>query len=77
MTPDFPESSVSKFREARLRFEECYLERLLDESEGNVAEASRRSGIPLRTLFRRLQKVRGTQVATMADDPPFPGKEPR
>ncbi|MGC8723322.1 MAG: sigma 54-interacting transcriptional regulator [Acidobacteriota bacterium] len=77
MTPDFPGSSVSNFREARLRFEECYLERLLDESEGNVAEASRRSGIPLRTLFRRLQKVRGTQVATMADGPPFPGKEPR
>ncbi len=77
MAPYLEELAVSNFREARLRFEECYLERLLQESEGNVAEASRRSGIPLRTLFRRLQKVRGTQVATMADGPPFSGKEPR
>ena len=49
-------STGQTFQAARSAFEESYLETLLAETGGNVAEASRRSGIPLRTLFRLLKK---------------------
>jgi DNA-binding NtrC family response regulator len=38
------------------RFEQRYLARLLEETGGNVAEASRRSGVSRATLFRRLRR---------------------
>lgn len=38
------------------RFERSYLERLLDETSGNVAEAARRAGVDRGTLFRSIRR---------------------
>ena len=42
--------------ELALRFEKRYVATLLGETNGNVAEAARRSGISRATLFRRLRR---------------------
>jgi DNA-binding NtrC family response regulator len=38
------------------RFERDYLQRLLDETNGNVAEAARRAGVDRGTLFRTIRR---------------------
>jgi len=38
------------------RFERAYLERLLDDTGGNVAEAARRAGVDRGTLFRTIRR---------------------
>lgn len=38
------------------RFERTYLSKLLDETEGNVAEAARRAGVDRGTLFRTIRR---------------------
>ena len=45
-----------------IRFERDYLERTLKESQGNVAEAARRSGME-RPVFHRLMRKHGIEAS--------------
>ena len=51
------QGSLESFRDARDRFERAYFERLLGASEGNVAEAARRSGISRRHFYDKIEKL--------------------
>jgi two-component system response regulator HydG len=49
------------FNEARLRFERQYIDQVLEESQGNLSQAARRSGMD-RSNFRRLLERHGVRA---------------
>jgi transcriptional regulator of acetoin/glycerol metabolism len=51
-----PDDSGSSFDDARVRWECEYLRGLLSRTDGNVSEASRRSGISREHLHRMMKK---------------------
>jgi DNA-binding NtrC family response regulator len=50
------------FNEARTRFERSYLDQVLEDSDGNLSQAARRSGMD-RSNFRRLLERHGVRSA--------------
>ena len=50
-----PQASLS-YQEARSVFEREYLQRLLDETGGNVSEAARLSGIPRQNFYVKVKR---------------------
>jgi len=55
------------FSEARSRFERSYLDQVLEESDGNLSQAARRSGMD-RSNFRRLLERHGVRAAHSSFD---------
>ena len=48
---------LEDFKEARQRFERSYLQKLMKQCDGNVALASRLSGIARRTLYEKFERL--------------------
>jgi len=44
------------YQEARAEFERVYLQRLMDQAQGNVSEVARLSGIPRQNLYVRMKR---------------------
>ena len=51
-----PDGSLARFRDARNVFERLYVESALKESDGNVAQASKLSGLSRESFYRLLRK---------------------
>lgn len=52
-----PTPAGASFKEARNEFERAYIEKLLENARGNVAEAARVSGISRRNFYEKIERL--------------------
>mgnify|MGYP003773798347 CR=1 FL=1 len=55
--PNVPLDPNASYREARSEFERAYIEKLLIQARGNVAEAARVSGISRRNFYEKIERL--------------------